>query len=97
MKKAKLNHKRSRIKSLDLRLEDGYFVLGGRLQKTQAIPYRTRHPNSRHEHAQLIIDEMHRSYYHPPTENLLNQVRQEYWIIHGRQAVRSAKIKCNCC
>ncbi|XP_068713315.1 uncharacterized protein [Montipora foliosa] len=40
---------------------------------------------------------MHRSYYHPPTEYWLNQIRQEYWIIHGRQAVLSAKFKCNYC
>ena len=75
-------------------------VVGGRLQKAQVIPYRARHPkiiDSRHELAQLIIDEMHRSYYHPPTEYLLNQMRREYWIIHGRQAVRSAKFKCNYC
>ena len=94
-------HKPSRIKSLDPRLEDGYLVVGGRLQKAQAIPYRARHPkiiDSCHELAQLIIaDEMQRSYYHPPTEYLLNQIRQEYWIIHGRQAVRSAKFKYNYC
>ena len=81
-------------------MEDGYLVVGGRLQKAQAIPYSTRHPkinDSRHELAQLIINEMHRSYYHPLTEYWLNQIRQEYWIIHGRQAVRSAKFKCNYC
>ena len=33
----------------------------------------------------------------PPTEHLLNQIRQEYWIIHDRQAVRDAKFKCNYC
>ena len=59
-------HKRSRINSLDPRLEDGYLVVVRRLQKAQAVPYRARHPkiiDSRHELAQLIIDEMHRSYY----------------------------------
>ena len=40
---------------------------------------------------------MHRSYHGPPTEHLLNQIRQEYWIIHDRQAVRDAKFKCNYC
>ena len=75
-------------------------VVRRRLQKAQAIPYRKRHPkiiDSRPELPQLIIDEMHRSYYPPPTEYLLNQIRQAYWIIHGRQAVRSAKFKCNYC
>ena len=57
-------HKQSRLKSLDPRLEDGYLVVGGRLQKAQSIPYRARHPkiiDSRHELAELIINEMHRS------------------------------------
>ena len=51
-------HKRSRIKSLDPRLEDGNLVVGGRLQKAHAIPYRARHPkiiDSHHELAQLIV------------------------------------------
>ncbi|XP_074620914.1 uncharacterized protein LOC141879527 [Acropora palmata] len=93
-------HKQSRLKSLDPRLEDGYLVVGGRLQKAQSIPYRARHPKiiaSRHELAELIINEMYRSYHHPPTDHLLNQIRQEYWIIHGRQAMRNAKFKCNYC
>ena len=76
LEKGREIHKRSRIKSLDPRLKDGYLVVGGMPQKAQAIPYRTRHPKiiySPHELAQQIIDEMNRSYYHPPTEYLLNQ------------------------
>ena len=97
-------HKRSRIKSLDPRMEGGfvslsiYLVVGGRLQKAQALPYKTRHPrkiDSHHEHVQLIIEDMHRTYHHPPAAHLLNQIRQEYWIIHSRQAIRSVKFKCN--
>ena len=71
LEKGREIHKRSRIKPLDPRLEDGYLVVGGMLQKAQAIPYRARHPkiiDSCHELSQLIIDEMHRSYYHPPTD-----------------------------
>ncbi|XP_068724069.1 uncharacterized protein [Montipora capricornis] len=92
-------HKKSRIKSLDPRLEDEFLVVGGR-QRAQCLPYRTRHPkviDSRHEFSQMIVEEMHRIYYHPPTEHLHNQIRQEYWIIHGRQVVRNAKFKCNEC
>ena len=78
-------HKRSRIKSLDPRMEGGFLVVGGRLQKAQALPYKTRHPkiiDSHHELAQLIIEDMHCTYHNPPTEHLLNQIRQDYWIIH---------------
>ena len=55
-------HKKSRIKSLDPRMEDGFLVVGGRLQRAQCLPYKTRHPkiiDSRHELAQLIVEEMH--------------------------------------
>ena len=78
-------HKRRRIKSLDPRMEGGFLVVGGRLQKAQALPYKTRHPkiiDSHHELAQLIIEDMHCTYHNPPTEHLLNQIRQDYWIIH---------------
>ena len=93
-------HKRSRIKSLDPRLEDGVLVVGGRLRRAQSLPYKMRHPkiiHSHHELAQPIVEEMHHIYHHPPTEHLLNQIRQEYWIIHGRQAVWNAKFKCSYC
>ena len=80
-------HKRNRIKSLDPRMEGGFLVVGGRLQKAQALPYKTQHPkiiDSHHELAQLIIEDMHRTYHDPLTEHLLNQIRQDYWIIHCR-------------
>ena len=64
--------------------------------------YHTRHDipkiiYSRHELAQLIVEEMHRTYHHPPAEHLHNQIRQEYWIIHGRQTVRNVKFKSKYC
>ena len=95
-------HKRRRIKSLDPRMVGGLLVVGGRLQNAQAFAYKTRHSkiiDSHHELAQLIIEdkEMHRTYHHPPTEHLLNLIRQDYWIIRCRQAVRSVKSKCNSC
>ena len=80
-------HKRNRIKCLDPRMEGGFLVVGGRLQKAQALPYKTQHPkiiDSHHELAQLIIEDMHRTYHDPLTEHLLNQIRQDYWIIHCR-------------
>ena len=57
-------HKRSRIKSVDPRMEDGFLIVGGRLQKAQSLPYKTHNPkiiDSHHELAHLIIEEMHRS------------------------------------
>ena len=76
-------HKKSRIKSLDPRMEDGFLFVGGRLQRAQCLPYKTRHPkiiDSRNELAQLIVEEMYCTYHHPPTEHLHNQIKQEYWI-----------------
>ena len=78
-------HKRNRIKSLDPRMEGGFLVVGGRLQKAQAFPYKTRHPkiiDSHHELAQLIIEDMHRAYHNPLIEHLLNQII--HWLIHCR-------------
>ena len=36
-------------------------------------------------------------YHHPKTDHLLNEIRQEYWISHGRLVVRSVKAKCKHC
>ena len=58
---------------------DGFLVVGGRLQRAQCLPYKTRHPkiiDSRHELAQLIVEEIHQIYHHPPTGHLHNQVMQ---------------------
>ena len=48
----------------------GFLLVRGRLQKAQALPYKTRHPkiiDSHNELVQLIIEDMHRTYHHPPT------------------------------
>ena len=81
-------------------MEDGFLVIGGRLGKAQSLPYKMWHlkkADSHHELAQLVTEEMHRTYHHPPTEHLLNLVRQEYWIVNGHQAVRNMKFKCSYC
>jgi len=80
-------------------MEDG-FLIGGGLQKVQSLPYKVRHPkivNSHYELAQLVIEKIHVTYHHSPTERLLNLIKQEYWITHGRQAGRNVKFKCNYC
>ena len=91
--------KRSRLKAFDPRIERGFLVVGGRINRA-AIPYKSRHPvilDPKHHLTHLIIDEMHREYHHPPTEHLLNLIRQKYWVIHGRQMVRNRKFKCGYC
>ena len=100
LKRGQEIHEQSRIKSRDTRMKDGFVIVGGRLEKAQSLPYKMRHPkiiDSHHELAQLVIEEMHHTYHHPPTEHLLNLIRQEYWIIHDRQAVRNVKFKCSYC
>ena len=44
-------------------------------------------------HKQSRIKSLHRTYHHPPTERLLNLIKQEHWIIHGRQAVQNVTFK----
>ena len=66
-------HRKSRIKSPDPQLENGFLVVGGRVQRAQCLPYKTRQPkiiDSRHELEQLIVEEIHRIYHQPPTEHL---------------------------
>ncbi|KAL9955325.1 hypothetical protein ACROYT_G036632 [Oculina patagonica] len=82
-------HKKSRIKSLDPKMEDGFLVVGGRLPRAHCFPYKARHPKiigAHHDLAQLIIEEMHRTYHHPPTEHLSNQISRNSVVFYWKSA-----------
>ncbi|KAF8359183.1 hypothetical protein PRIPAC_94178, partial [Pristionchus pacificus] len=67
-----------------------------------AIQAETRRPilipsNEDSRLARLIIDDTHEFMFHAGTENVLNQLKQHYWIPRSRQLVKSQVRSCITC
>jgi len=85
-------HKSSPLYRLEpVMLDDGLIRVGGRLPSHPVIL-----PN-KHDVTNLIIRHFHVLYGHCGREHTLAQIRQQYWIIGGRSAVRRVLTSCRCC
>ena len=51
----------------------------------------------KHSYTQLLIKHFHEQALHCGQETVLNQLRQKYWILDGRAAVRAAWSRCSIC
>ena len=78
---------------------DGVLVVGGRLRNAP-IPVSARHqvilPKNHHV-VDLIVQDMHVKLAHSGREYVLAELRQWYWIIAARPAVRRVLGKCSRC
>lgn len=92
--------KDSKIKSLDPFIdEDEFLRVGGRLQYSDQ-PYNFKHPillPKKHPLTKLIIRDEHHRQLHVGPQSLLAKLRQQFWIINGRNEVRSELSKCITC
>lgn len=93
-------HKRSKIKSLDPFLDnDKLLRVGGRIRKAK-IEFGTKFPiilPQRHPLTNLIILDQHHKQLHAGPQSILSLLRETYWPINGRNAVRSVLTKCITC
>ncbi|GBN01610.1 hypothetical protein AVEN_265912-1 [Araneus ventricosus] len=80
--------------------EDGLLCLGGRLQKSDfnfhekdslILPTKSRLSQL------LIMREHHQRLHHAGVSETLTQIRENYWILCGRQTVKSCLNKCLIC
>ncbi|XP_070519714.1 uncharacterized protein [Cardiocondyla obscurior] len=79
--------------------KDGILRVEGRLQHSP-INYNQKHPIilSKESHfAKLIIDKCHRMTLHGGVQLTLATIRQRYWILSGRQIIKSFIHKCARC
>ena len=77
----------------------GLLRVGGRL-KYALIPYASKHQiilPSRHHCTMLLIRHIHKINFHCGKEHLMSILRQEYWIIKGREMVNNVLQKCVIC
>ncbi|XP_060875890.1 uncharacterized protein LOC132949125 [Metopolophium dirhodum] len=88
------------LRRLDLFIDPvGVLRVGGRLRNAE-IPYVHKHPAllpSRHRLTDLIIDHNHCALSHPGAMTLQSHLQREFWILSGRQAIRSRLRLCLPC
>ena len=79
--------------------ESGMLRVGGRLNRAE-LPYDAAHPMvlpKKHHITRLIVADVHTRCRHAGVNHVLAQVRHRYWIIDGRQEVKSWDRECKTC
>ncbi|XP_064635262.1 uncharacterized protein LOC135492633 [Lineus longissimus] len=79
--------------------ENGVVCVGGRLNNAM-LSYRAKHqmilPKRLHV-VELIISHYHKITGHSGIERVLTEIRQRFWIVKGRAAVRRVNLRCTHC
>ena len=84
---------------LNPRLEDGLLRVRGRLAHAP-VPYEKKHPiilPYKHHVTDLIIKQYHESLGHMGQECVLSSLRETFWVVKGRSAVRRVLRRCIDC
>ena len=79
--------------------EDGTIRVKGRLKHSN-LAYNAKNPillTAKHPVVQLLLEKAHRDNLHEGTEYVRNMLKQEYWIIGLRNALRKIKSRCIKC
>ncbi|XP_038117277.1 uncharacterized protein LOC119769333 [Culex quinquefasciatus] len=87
------------VQSLNPFIEDGVIRVGGRIQKSK-LSYETKHPMilpHKHPIVTSLIRALHKEHLHVGPSGLLAAVRQRFWLINGRSAVREVTHRCMTC
>ncbi|XP_063994282.1 uncharacterized protein LOC135171584 [Diachasmimorpha longicaudata] len=96
----KVQHQPSQLKQLNPFIDtQGVLRVGGRLQNA-GLPFDQQHPivlPSTGNITALIISKYHLDNCHSGIQNTLYSIRQNYWILGGRNSVRKIIRKCPTC
>eukprot|EP00063_Salmo_salar_P093573 XP_014068408.1 PREDICTED: uncharacterized protein LOC106612089 [Salmo salar] len=75
----------------------GVIRVGGRLRQAEVLDPDTIHPiilDSRHPSTRLLIKSYDERLLHPGPERVYGEMRQKYWILGGRGAIRKHRYAC---
>jgi hypothetical protein len=89
----------SKIARFNPFIENGLIRLGGRLQFAQ-LSEGSRHPlllDGKHHFVQLLIWDTHIRLHHLGVRIILSELREEFWILRARQAIKRALHRCLPC
>ena len=73
--------------------------MGGRLGNAE-LSFESLHPvflPAKHPLTEQIIDAYHQNLLYTGTELVLAHIRQHFWIVNGKEAVRRARSRCPTC
>ncbi|XP_030579763.1 uncharacterized protein LOC115776287 [Archocentrus centrarchus] len=100
MKDGKSTNKDSKIRELRPFFdEDGLMCVEGRLQQSD-LSFRQQHPwilPAKNKYCELLVQQNHETLMHAGVRDTLVQLRERYWIIKGRQLVKSVLSRCTVC
>ncbi|XP_072948442.1 uncharacterized protein [Epargyreus clarus] len=99
VKKMKPFEKNSRLKKLDVVMEDGLLRLRGRIDAARHTR-QDKKPvvlDSKHHITRLLIAYYHEEFNHGNHATVINELRQRYWILGLRSAVRATVHRCQWC
>ncbi|XP_072931828.1 uncharacterized protein [Epargyreus clarus] len=99
VKKMKPLEKNSRLKKLDVVMEDGLLRLRGRIDAARHTR-QDKKPvvlDSKHHITRLLIAYYHEEFNHGNHATVINELRQRYWILGLRSAVRATVHRCQWC
>ena len=91
--------KSSSIYQLDPTVKNELLRVGGRLRRAQ-INEEAKHPcilPKTHHVVTLIVNYYHHASRHLGVEHILSLIRERYWIVNGRSAVKNIIGKCHSC
>ncbi|GFV36985.1 integrase catalytic domain-containing protein [Trichonephila clavipes] len=90
----------SRVKTLNPFIDsEGILRVGGRLRNSD-INYNQKFPillPSKHKLTYLIVEHFHKKFLHSGPQSLLYQIRQNFWILNGRNICRKVVHNCVIC
>ncbi|GFX73513.1 integrase catalytic domain-containing protein [Trichonephila clavipes] len=91
----------SKLQSLNVFLDsEGILRVGGRLRLQQTLKFEKKHPMlipKEHHFTSLVIRHFHRVNFHAGQELVLSLIRQQFWIPHGKSAVKKELRNCIDC
>nr|XP_055033759.1 uncharacterized protein LOC129422083 [Misgurnus anguillicaudatus] len=92
----------SRLGSLAPEYDDatGLVRVGGRLRRASELDLEAIHPivlDPSHHITKLLIKDTDQRLLHPGSERVLAELRRQYWVLRGREAVRKHQHTCRDC
>ena len=83
----------------ELDLESQLIRVGGRLRRAE-LDMQAKHPvvlDSKHPITQLLIKEVDQRLGHCGTGRILAEMRRRFWLLRGRQSIKSLQSRCSGC
>ncbi|KAL1273037.1 hypothetical protein QQF64_028899 [Cirrhinus molitorella] len=78
----------------------GLIRVGGRLRRADNLDLEAIHPillDPGHPVTKLLIQETDQQLLHPGSERVLAELRRQYWVLRGREAIRKHQHTCRDC